>query len=338
MGQQAQQFNAPPVDPYDMLEGGKRAIKFVEKDANGFDVHAPVGTSFTGTIVGDLRSAQVTDFTSKMPRFYKDGRPMMQVVMSLQTDLRDPQDPTDDGVRALYVKNQMLAAFQQALQATRHLGRIGEGTRVTVTLVNYKDVGKGNPQKLYEIKIGPEFVAYVPPEQRQTNQALYGQPQEQGGFQGAVQAGFPPAAQAQFPAQPQYANPAQPVFPGQVVPAQPQYQQPVAPQAPAQPVQQFPQAVQPQPVAPQAPQPESPALAALNAIAATPAPQAVAAPAAAANGITEETVNAFNTLRQSGIDPHTAINSLAQRLAPGNEQAFTAALAAAVGVELAPQA
>lgn len=331
-----QAFGGPPVDPYDMLEGGKRAIKFVQKDQNGFDQHAPVGTQFTGLIVGDLRTAPVTNFTTKQPETWPDGRPKLQLVMDLQTDLRDPQDPTDDGRRSLYVKNQMLAAFQQAVEPTKHLGKIGEGTRVTVTLVGYKDTGKGNPQKLYEITIGPEFVPYVDPAQRQTNQAIYGQP----------------VVQPQ-----QYQNPAQPAFPGQVVPAQQQVPQgypqqvqaaqqagfpsqatqPQAPQVNYQPqvpqAQQFPAAVQPQGVA--AVGEPSPALAALNAIAQTPAPQAVAPEAAQAGGIDQGTVDAFNTLRQNGIDPHTAINSLASRLAPGNEAAFSGALAQAVGVPLA---
>lgn len=313
-----QQGYAAPVDPYDMLEGGKRAIKFVQKDANGFDQHAPVGTSYTGLIVGDLRTMQITDFETKQPKVYPDGRPAMQLVLDLQTDERDPDDPTDDGVRTLYVKNQMLAAFQQGIQPTKHLGRIGEGSRVTVTLVGYKNTGKGNPQKLYQIQIGPEFVPYVDPAQRQANQAVYGEQVVQTGFQQAVQAGFPPAAQMQ---QPQYATPAAPAFPGQVVPAAPIAQsvsQPVAPQPVAQPVAQ----------------PVSPALAALNEITADHAALAPApASAAPANGVDEGTMNAYSTLIGNGIDPHTAINSLAQRLAPGNEAAFIAQLSAAVGVQ-----
>lgn len=332
---------AQPVDPYDMLEGGKRSIKFVQKDANGFDQHAPVGTSYTGLIVGDLRTAPVTNFETKQPETWPDGRPKMQLVLDLQTDERDPEDPTDDGVRTLYVKNQMLAAFQQGIAPTKHLGRIGEGTRITVTLAGYKNTGKGNPQKLYQITVGPEFVPYVDPAQRQANEAMYGQPVVQ--------------------PQVQYGQPAQPAFPGQVVPqglpqqvqaAQaagfpPQATVPQAPQlavaqpvaqVPVQPVQPVaqPAAIQPQGVA-AIPQPSSPALDAINALAAQAPAQAVAPAAAQAGGIDQGTVDAYSTLIGNGIDPHTAITSLAQRLAPGNEAAFAGQLAQAVGVEL-PQA
>jgi len=337
-GQAQPQFGgAAPVDPYDMLEGGKRAIKFVTKDANGFDQHAPIGTSFTGLIVGDLRTMQITDFETKQPKVYGDGRPAMQIVLDLQTNDRDQDDPTDDGVRSLYVKNQMLAAFQAGLQPTRHLGRIGEGSRVTVTLVGYKPTGKGNPQKLYRIDIGPEFVPYADPAQRQVNQAVYGQPQVQaqqvGGFNpGAGLASVAPAQQGWYDpnAQPQAAQPVaqfqQPVA---------QFQQPVQqPVAPAAPVQQA-APVQPAPVQAAPVQQEvSPALAALNAIAGQPvAVEGGLDPAHAAQfGIDEPTTVAYNQLRSNNIDPHTAINSLAQRLAPGNESAFIAALSQAAGV------
>jgi hypothetical protein len=322
---------APAVDPYDLLEGGGRSIKFVSKDANGYDLHAPVGTSFTGLISGDLRSSQIIDCETKAPAFWPDGRPKMQVIMDLQTDVRE--DPDDDGKRALYVKGQMLASFQEAAKATKHLGRVGEGTRVTVTLIELKNVGKGNPQKIYRIDLGPEFVAYVPPEQRQVNSAL----------------GYPGAAAPQQ----QWATPAQPAFPGQVVPAAPQpvqYAQPVQPpQFPAaiqpQGLPQFPQGIQqvqaPQPVAaPQPPQPVaapvSPALAAVNAIAAQPAaPTAVMSDS---NGITQEHLDAYKLLViDNNVDPQTAVSGLALQLA-GGDPAFITALTEAAARAFPPTA
>lgn len=323
-----------PVDPYDMLEGGKRAVKFVTKDANGFDQHAPVGTQVTGLIVGDLRTMQITNFETKQPEFWPDGRPKMQLVLDLQTNERDPEDPTDDGVRTLYVKNQMLAAFQQGLAPTKHLGRIGEGSRVTVTLAGYKNTGKGNPQKLYQITVGPEFVPFVDPAQRQTNEAIYGQPV----VQPQVTQFVPNPVAPQVGVVP--VIPQQPVgLPQQVQAAQvagfpPQATVPQAPQlAVAQPVAQVPV----QPVQPVAQPASSPALDAINALAAQAPAPAVAPQAAQAGGVDQGTVDAYSTLVGNGIDPHTAITSLAQRLAPGNEAGFAAQLAAAVGVEL-PQA
>jgi hypothetical protein len=340
---QANPYNpqAQAVDPYALLEGGKRSIKFVSKDANGFDVHAPVGTSFTGIICSDLKSNQVTDFETKLPKTYQNGDPVMQVVMELQTEYRE--EPDDDGVRSLYVKGQMLSAFQAAVQQHRHLGRPGIGTRVTVTLVEYKNTGKGNPQKIYRIDLGPEFSAFVPQAQQQVNQALGYQPMPQAqqpqGFPQQPQ-GFPQQPQG-FPQQPQ-GFPQQPQgFPQHVQAAQaagfpPQAQMPQAPQ-----VQYTPQPVaQPvQPAAPQAPEPQatqpaaepqqvSPALAALNALAAQ-APQ-TAAPTAPAGDprITQEVIDAYADVVKR-VDPQTAINAMTQQIA-GGDPSFATALAAAV--------
>lgn len=331
------------VDPYALLEGGKRSIKFVSKDPNGFDQHAPIGTSFTGIICDELKSGQITDFETKQPAFYQNGDPKMQVIIKLQTEMREEAD--DDGIRSLYVKGQMLAAFQQAVQQNKHLGRPGIGTRVTVTLIEYKNTGKGNPQKIYAIQLGPEYGAYVPQAQQQVNQAIgYSQPPQ--GYpqqvQAAQAAGFPPQAQMPQAPQinyqpqvqaPQYAPPA----PQPVAPAQPQYNAgpppltgqvyPPVPQAAP-----LPQAVQPQGVA-AVPQPEvSPALAALNALAAPAAPAPVAP--AADPRVTPEVLAAYHQVVTQGVDQQTAVSAIAQQVA-GGDPSFVDALLAAVAAPTA---
>ncbi len=62
-----------------------------------------VGDQVTGTIV----SAEVkdqTDIQSGKPLLWDNGDVRKQLLVRLQTTERDPDDPEDDGIRALYVK------------------------------------------------------------------------------------------------------------------------------------------------------------------------------------------------------------------------------------------
>lgn len=92
------------IDPNDiLLGGGIQAAKF-----------PTVGTVVKGTVVRS-EAAQQTEFGTNKLKVYDDGKPMMQVVITLQTDERDGVD--DDGQRKLYVRGQMLSAVRDALKA-----------------------------------------------------------------------------------------------------------------------------------------------------------------------------------------------------------------------------
>lgn len=62
---------------------------------------------------------QVRDFQSGTPETWDDGNPKQQVVISVQTDLREDGD--DDGIRSIYIKwwGQPKQAFQDALRAAK---------------------------------------------------------------------------------------------------------------------------------------------------------------------------------------------------------------------------
>lgn len=62
-----------------------------------------IGDTVVGTLV-DGQETQRTDFTTGAPKFWDDGKPMMQSVLTLQTEQRDPALADDDGKRKLYVK------------------------------------------------------------------------------------------------------------------------------------------------------------------------------------------------------------------------------------------
>lgn len=66
--------------------------------------YTPPGTTVAGIIVADPEVRAVRDFYTKEIKTFPDGNPMKQWVFLIQTDQRDPADPDDDGVRAVYVK------------------------------------------------------------------------------------------------------------------------------------------------------------------------------------------------------------------------------------------
>ena len=65
----------------DLLEGGGKSAKF-----------ETVGDTTKGQVVS-AESRQQTDYTSGEPLTWDDGNPRMQLVITLATDERDPDDP-----------------------------------------------------------------------------------------------------------------------------------------------------------------------------------------------------------------------------------------------------
>lgn len=65
------------------------------------------------------KTMQQRDINSGEPKFWQDGKPVMQLVLTLQTDIRDPQDPDDDGKRNLYVSSpNMRTAIRDAVKTS----------------------------------------------------------------------------------------------------------------------------------------------------------------------------------------------------------------------------
>jgi hypothetical protein len=106
------------------------------------------GTTVKGTIESIVASQQ-TDIATGQVKSWPDGNPMMQLVVTLSTDERDPEIADDDGQRRLYIKGQMLSAFKEALRLARAKPEVG-GTLA----VQYKEDGEQknpawSPPKLY---------------------------------------------------------------------------------------------------------------------------------------------------------------------------------------------
>jgi hypothetical protein len=105
-------------DPDAWMAGGKktRSARFGATQAG----QSPVPGSVEGGIVLSKKMTQQTVYKPSDPtvhgklKFYENsGKPMLQMVVNVQTDKREDED--DDGIRAIFVKGQMKYALQEAL-------------------------------------------------------------------------------------------------------------------------------------------------------------------------------------------------------------------------------
>lgn len=99
----------------DFLAGGGKSFNFGNAQLGFKRLQKPFG----GVIVSDPVVSQVTNFTTKQPEFWPDGRPREQLMVTIDT-LQGPyperEDADDDGKRTLYVKGSMVNPFRQAVQ------------------------------------------------------------------------------------------------------------------------------------------------------------------------------------------------------------------------------
>lgn len=169
----------------------------------------PIGTSVRGTITL-IEARQQTDFDTSQPKYFDDGQPMMQVVIHLQTDQRDPMNPADDGQRAIYVKGKNIAALRNASQSSlgAKFPAVGDGLVATFAQIDEPKKRGYNGAKLYTYQLTKGAGAL--------DQAM-SQTQPSAAEYAAQQLGAPapqpvapqmPVAQQQAPA----AAPAQPAF------------------------------------------------------------------------------------------------------------------------------
>jgi|SRR5690625_3474034 len=122
-----------------------------------------IGDSISGTITASPEVRQQTDLATGKPKTWDDGHPIYQLVVSLQTTQRDPDDPDDDGVRNLYVKGSKKAGSKSlhdaVAQAVRSSGARGLeiGGTLTVKFVGERapETRGFNPAKQYEATYTP---------------------------------------------------------------------------------------------------------------------------------------------------------------------------------------
>jgi hypothetical protein len=106
-----------------LMGGGTKSINWKE---NG------VGYTVIGTIVDQPKVEQMTDYNDKSKLLnWPSGDPMMQIVCTIQTDLRDAANPEDDGKRKLHIPPRMQKPVREAIQKAGAKG-LAIGGRVAV--------------------------------------------------------------------------------------------------------------------------------------------------------------------------------------------------------------
>jgi len=120
------------------------------------------GTKVVGEII-DLATTQQTDFDTGELKFWKDGSPKMQAVVTLQTDERDPEIPDDDGKRRLFVSSwRMRNAIADAIKAAGAKDpEIGGKLAVQFTALGDTETGTSIPPKLYAAQYKPPALGAV---------------------------------------------------------------------------------------------------------------------------------------------------------------------------------
>lgn len=149
-----------------------------------------IGTVVKGQIV-DIGKGQQRDYLSKEPLFWQANRkpgtavtndPVMQAIITVQTDLRDPAVDNDDGQRRIYVGGQNIreAVRDAVIKSGAKDIRVGGTLAVKYTA---GAGGTGDPKQFY--------AEYAPPAAGMD--LLGGQPQAQPAQQPApAQAATPP--------------------------------------------------------------------------------------------------------------------------------------------------
>lgn len=128
----------------DILGGGGRTSAKFEKP----------GDTYVGQII-HKEARQQTSFTTGELLYFDNGEPRMQLVIAIQTQLRDPAIEDDDGVRAVYVKgkdstNNLRNAIKMASAK-----RLEEGGWLKTWCSTLKPNPKGLPSKILDFQYAP---------------------------------------------------------------------------------------------------------------------------------------------------------------------------------------
>jgi hypothetical protein len=111
------------------------------------------GTTIGGRITEPPQLEQQRDIKSGEKKFWKDGDPMMQLVVTVQTDQRDPAIEGDDGKRRIFVKGQMKNAVADAVREAGARGLEVGGTLWVRFTHELPASGPGmSPPKQYDAK------------------------------------------------------------------------------------------------------------------------------------------------------------------------------------------
>jgi hypothetical protein len=136
----------PSVDDL-LTSGGSKSLSF--KDVK-------VGEGFTGVIT-HTRAIQVRNYEDPTKlEFWDDGKPKMQIEVTLDTDYADPSDEDDIGERRVFLFGQKLTALKEELKK-KGLTKLETGSTFKITLAGTKPSKnpRYNDVKIYGIEVTP---------------------------------------------------------------------------------------------------------------------------------------------------------------------------------------
>jgi len=141
------EYNADNLPGVDDLLSGASVPSLSFKDTQ-------VGEGYTGTIV-DLRTVQVRNYEDPTKlEFWDDGKPKLQIEVTLSTSYADPSDPDDDGRRRVFLFGQKLKATKDEM-AKKGMKKLEIGSTFKITLSGTKPSQnkRYNDVKLYAIEL-----------------------------------------------------------------------------------------------------------------------------------------------------------------------------------------
>jgi len=121
-----------------------------------FNKNSKVGDSVTGSIL-NVDTRQARDFKTKKPRVWENGDPVIQVIVTIQTEGLPAIDESDDGSRSIFIKfwgvqrKALLEALKKAGQDDLSIGQ----TFTTTFTGTEKAANKGEDDtKIFTYEIG----------------------------------------------------------------------------------------------------------------------------------------------------------------------------------------
>ncbi len=180
-----QGYGQPPARPAVFMTPEQMLASIESQSSKGAKFEQP-GTSISG-IIENVTANQIRDFKSRQPKFFDDGQPQMQVLVTINTGVTDPMVEDDDGRRTVYIKGFGLQrrAWLQALHnaGLRKAAEVRPGDRFTATFTGFGEAKPGmNAPKLFEYVIehqSPADLAMNQPQQSGMQQAQPAYPQQQ---------------------------------------------------------------------------------------------------------------------------------------------------------------
>jgi hypothetical protein len=211
--QQPQQYApAPPPPPVPSGPAGTLDDFYGQPSGGGGPSiswkDAQPGSQIVGRVARDVNDSDVrqqTDMRTQQPKYYRDGRPMLCLVIPLEVQ---PDQRFPDGRASLWVRGQMRDELTRAMKASGVDGAPKEGDVFSVTLTGRRPTGQGmNPANEFRIEYQPARVPQAQAPQAQAPQAQAPQSQPSAPapqqFAQAPQAPQAPQQFAQAPQQPQ---------------------------------------------------------------------------------------------------------------------------------------